>query len=52
MVKGFVYMNYLNPVAELDGAGNVTARFVHGYKDGGNVRGYLVIGRGGGYIST
>jgi len=31
-VQGFVYGDQLNPVAELDGSGNVTARFVYGTK--------------------
>ncbi|PYN96669.1 MAG: hypothetical protein DMD91_20675, partial [Candidatus Rokuibacteriota bacterium] len=29
-MQGFLYQNQLNPVAELDGAGNVAARFVYG----------------------
>ena len=31
-VQGFLYQNQLNPVAELDGSGNVVARFVYGSK--------------------
>jgi len=34
LVQGFVYLNFLNLIAELDGAGNVVSRFVHGHKDG------------------
>ena len=30
LVQGWLYQDQLNPVAELDGAGNVTARFVYG----------------------
>ncbi len=30
LVQGFLYENRLNPVAELDGTGNVVARFVYG----------------------
>jgi len=32
LVRGFLYRNQLNPVAELDGAGNVMAHFVYGSK--------------------
>ncbi len=32
LVQGFLYQDQLNPVAELDGAGNVIARFVYGTK--------------------
>jgi RHS repeat-associated protein len=32
LTKGFLYQDQLNPVAELDGAGNVVARFVYGTK--------------------
>ena len=31
-VQGFLFQNQLNPVAELDGSGNVVARFVYGTK--------------------
>ena len=31
-VQGFLYQNQLNPVAELDGSGNVVARFIYGSK--------------------
>jgi RHS repeat-associated protein len=33
LVQGFLYGNQLNPIAELDGNGNVIARFVYGSKD-------------------
>ena len=32
LVQGFLYRNALEPVAELDGAGNVVSRFVYGTK--------------------
>ncbi len=32
LVQGFLYKDQLNPVAELDGSGNVEARFVYGAK--------------------
>jgi RHS repeat-associated protein len=41
MVQGLLY-NGLRPIAELDGAGNVTSRFV--YAGGGNIPAYLVRG--------
>ncbi|AXQ29222.1 hypothetical protein D0B54_11210 [Solimonas sp. K1W22B-7] len=41
-VQGFVYQDQLNPIAELDGSGNVVARFV--YADKGNVPSYMVKG--------
>jgi RHS repeat-associated protein len=40
LVQGFLYQGSLKPVAELDGNGNVVARFVYGNK--GNVPDYLV----------
>ena len=40
LTQGFLYQNQLNPVAELDGAGNVVARFVYGTK--ANVPDYLI----------
>jgi RHS repeat-associated protein len=40
LTKGWLYQSQLNPVAELDSAGNVTKRFVYGEK--GNVPSYLV----------
>jgi len=40
LVQGWLYQNQLNPVAELDGTGNVVARFVYGTK--ANVPDYLI----------
>ncbi len=40
LVQGFLYQGSLKPIAELDGNGNVVARFVYGSK--GNVPDYLV----------
>ncbi|AZT84803.1 hypothetical protein EHN06_15270 [Marinobacter sp. NP-4(2019)] len=40
LVQGFLYQDQLNPVAELDGAGNVTARFV--YADKPHVPAYMI----------
>jgi RHS repeat-associated protein len=40
LVQGFLYQNQLNPVAELDGAGNIVSRFVYGTKL--NVPDYMV----------
>src|SRR5574337_1435992 len=42
LVQGFLYHNQLNPVAELDGSGNVVSRFVYGTK--ANVPDYLIKG--------
>ncbi len=42
LVKGFLYQDQLNPVAELDGSGNVVTRFVYGTKM--NVPDYMVKG--------
>ncbi|WP_051937848.1 RHS repeat domain-containing protein [Ghiorsea bivora] len=42
LVQGFLYKDQLNPVAELDGAGNVVSRFVYGSK--ANVPDYMVKG--------
>jgi len=42
LVQGFLYKDQLNPVAELDGSGNVVSRFVYGSK--GNVPDYMVKG--------
>ncbi len=39
-VQGFLYQDQLNPIAELDGSGNVIARFV--YADRINVPAYLI----------
>ena len=33
LVQGFIYQDQLNPVAELDGEGNVIARFIYGEKE-------------------
>ncbi len=40
LVQGWLYRDQLNPVAELDGQGNLVSRFV--YADKGNVPSYLV----------
>src|SRR6266545_4677865 len=40
LVQGFLYQNQLNPVAELDGLGDVVSRFVYGTK--ANVPDYMV----------
>ncbi|HYW04196.1 MAG TPA: hypothetical protein VFA86_09660, partial [Gammaproteobacteria bacterium] len=40
LVRGFLYKDQLNPVAELDGSGNVVARFVYGSKP--NVPAYMI----------
>ena len=40
LVQGFLYRDQLEPVAELDGAGNVVSRFVYGGK--GHVPDYMV----------
>jgi len=42
LVQGFLYRDQLNPVAELDGSGNVVSRFVYGSKP--NVPDYMVKG--------
>ncbi|MDQ7010371.1 MAG: RHS repeat-associated core domain-containing protein, partial [Mariprofundaceae bacterium] len=42
LVQGFLYRDQLNPVAELDGAGNVVSRFVYGSK--ANVPDYMIKG--------
>ncbi len=42
LAKGYLYRNQLNPIAELDGAGNVVSRFVYGSKV--NVPDYMVKG--------
>ncbi|MGH7164136.1 MAG: RHS repeat-associated core domain-containing protein [Nitrospiraceae bacterium] len=42
LTQGFLYQNQLNPVAELDGAGNVVSRFVYGTK--ANVPDYVTKG--------
>ncbi|MEF8794586.1 MAG: Ig-like domain-containing protein, partial [Thiohalorhabdus sp.] len=40
LVQGFLYKDSLNPIAELDGSGNVEARFVYGAKP--NVPAYMI----------
>jgi RHS repeat-associated protein len=40
LVQGFLYKDQLKPVAELDGNGNIVARFVYGTKD--NVPDYMI----------
>ncbi|TDJ72035.1 MAG: hypothetical protein E2O38_05885, partial [Proteobacteria bacterium] len=40
VVQGFLYQNRLNPAAELDGSGNVVARFVYGTRT--NIPDYIV----------
>jgi YD repeat-containing protein len=42
LVQGFLYQDQLRPIAELDGAGNVVARFV--YADKVNVPAYMLKG--------
>jgi len=42
LVQGFLYKDPLNPIAELDGQGNVEARFVYGAK--ANVPAYMIKG--------
>ncbi len=42
LVQGWLYQDQLNPVAELDGAGNVVASFVYGTRP--NVPDYMVKG--------
>ena len=42
LVQGFLYADQFNPIAELDGAGNVVARFVYGTK--ANVPDYMIKG--------
>ena len=40
LVKGFIYKDSLNPIAELDGQGNVVSRFVYASK--GNVPDFMI----------
>ncbi|NJD69712.1 MAG: PKD domain-containing protein [candidate division NC10 bacterium] len=42
LTQGFLYQNQLNPVAELDGAGNVVSRFVYGSRS--NIPDYMIKG--------
>ena len=44
LAEGFLYKDHLNPIAELDGGGNVVSRFVYGSRL--NVPDYMI--RGGG----
>lgn len=32
LIQSFIYMDQLNPIAELDGAGNIVSRFIYGAK--------------------
>ena len=40
LVQGFLYMDALNPIAELDGSNNIVSRFVYGSKS--NVPDYMI----------
>lgn len=40
LVQGFLYQDQLKPIAQLDGTGNVIARFIYGSR--GNVPDYLI----------
>ncbi|MCG7940360.1 MAG: PKD domain-containing protein [Candidatus Thiodiazotropha lotti] len=40
LIQGFLYKDQLNPVAELDGAGNVVSRFIYGLKT--NTPAYMI----------
>lgn len=40
LVQGFLYQDQLNPIAELDGNGNIISRFVYGSKS--NVPDYMI----------
>jgi RHS repeat-associated protein len=42
LVQGFLYQDQLNPIAELDGLGNVVSRFIYGAR--GNVPAYMIKG--------
>lgn len=42
LTRGFLYQDQLNPIAELDGAGNVLSRFVYGTRI--NVPDYMIRG--------
>ncbi len=44
LVQGFLYENQLEPVAELDGNGNLVARFVYCGCGAGNIPQYLIKG--------
>ncbi|MFO0613184.1 MAG: RHS repeat-associated core domain-containing protein [Polyangiaceae bacterium] len=47
LTQGWIWRSALQPVAEVDGAGNVVARFV--YADGGNVPAYMIASDGSTY---
>lgn len=40
LVQGFLYQDQLNPIAEVDGLGNITSRFVYGSK--ANIPDYMI----------
>lgn len=42
LVKGWLYKDKLNPIAELDGSGNIVSRFI--YADKANVPSYMISG--------
>ena len=42
LVQGFLYRDQLNPIAELDGSGNVVSRFIYGTRS--NVPDYMIKG--------
>jgi RHS repeat-associated protein len=42
LIKGWLYKDKLNPIAELDGSGNIVSRFIYG--DRGNIPSYMVKG--------
>jgi RHS repeat-associated protein len=44
LVQGFLYENQLEPVAELDGSGNLVSRFVYCGCGAGNIPQYLIKG--------
>jgi len=48
--KGWIYQDQINPVAELDSLGNISARFVYGSK--GHVPDYIVRGDSTYYVIT
>jgi hypothetical protein len=43
-VQGFLYENQLEPVAELDGSGNLVSRFVYCGCGAGNIPQYMLKG--------
>ncbi|MEZ4713145.1 MAG: RHS repeat-associated core domain-containing protein [Caldilineaceae bacterium] len=42
LVQGFLYQDQLNPIAELDGSGNLVSRFIYGSR--GHVPDYIIQG--------